>query len=240
MPPLPGGEVSRVPLNTEPLPAPASTPNDEDELVEPQGRKAAISAALRDSMVDAFDRVIRSQCDRARKAQTSPQKLGQFADTSFGDTEHVRTCVEKVRPSVRAWLTFIGSEASPHEVSDAVLRMRFSSAKADLQKVAAITYDSEFYQQSMLQLMTRWETKDAAHLVDQVIQRGINKNGTLVLEPPPLPVRTSNRPDTRSVAFLEKWSRQQRCSEELAREKEQASRSPLALREKKLEALRAR
>jgi hypothetical protein len=67
----------------------------------------------------------------------------------------------------------------------------------------------------MLQLVTRWETEDAAHLVDQVIQRGINKDGTLVLESPPLPVVTSTRPNTRSVEFFTKWSKQERAKDEL-------------------------
>ena len=172
------------------------------------------------------------------EAQTTPQKLGQFAEAFFSDPEHIRPCVDKVVPSVRAWLTFIGSEASPHDVADAVLRLRFATAKADLLKVAEITYDSELYEQSMLRLMTRWDTDGAAYVVDQVIQRGIKKDGTLAIEAPPLPKQPSSRPRTRKVAFLEKWSRQQRANEELALERAKPNR--LARLKQQLEVQRAR
>ena len=59
LPPLPGGDVARVPLNTEALAA--TPPVEDDELVEPQGRKLVVMAALRDGLEDASARIVRRQ-----------------------------------------------------------------------------------------------------------------------------------------------------------------------------------
>jgi hypothetical protein len=55
LPPLPGGDVARVPMNTEAL---QPVEAEHDAHPNPQGQRATLMAAQRDVMIEAFGRVI--------------------------------------------------------------------------------------------------------------------------------------------------------------------------------------
>jgi hypothetical protein len=117
-----------------------------------------------------------------------------------------------------------------------VIRKHFADAKRELLKLADLE-QGEAYELAFNSVMQRWEADGATRIVDWLVRTGITVEGTLPFSPPSLPESDSTRPRTRSVAFLEKWSRMQRLKEQMA---EQQSRSPLALKEKQRETARAR
>ena len=90
LPPLDGDDVARVPMNTEALEAAPSA--DEDDLVEPQGRKA-----------------------RRRR-------FASLSSTTTTTPSRSNSAPTPCCPRVRAWLAYIGSDASAAVAADAMGR----------------------------------------------------------------------------------------------------------------------
>jgi hypothetical protein len=212
LPPIPGGDVPRVPLNYEPL---AGEPvAEDDDVIEPQGRKAAVLAAHRDLLVEALGRMIRRQTSKVRKQDTSPTKLRHFAEHHYDDAFEIELCTNTLTPVLRVWLAFIGSTVNPSIASDALIRRHFAEQKRQMLALADREND-DLYAQAVEKTLMRWETSGPTDLADWLLQHGLTKDGTLAFAPPPLAAPTEGaKRSGMSIALLEKWhkTRLARCA----------------------------
>jgi hypothetical protein len=199
-PPVDGGDVSRVPMNMEALPASAASTEDDDDVIEPQGRQAALLGAHRDLLVDAFSRMLRRQTESARK-QIRPDKLSHFIEYFYDDPTEASLSAEQLRPAVRVWLTQIGSETDVATATDTFVQQHFAEQKRQLSRLASMDNDVH-YQTALQKLMWRWEHDAPSDLANWLIQRGVTKHRQLAFAPVDKP---TSRPPKMSVAMLERW-----------------------------------
>lgn len=134
---------------------------------EASGRLQAMTAAHRALFVDAFERLLQREADRARKAQTSPEKLRAWVE-SFYQT-HGETVRTVLRPVVLAWAPCVGVNADA--VLSELVQDHLDTSRRDL-RLAADTEDADELAANLARVLRRWETERADVVADRLLVEG--------------------------------------------------------------------
>ncbi len=138
-----------------------------ERLQQTQSRMTEIQQAVRGTVVDAANRLIAKETERARKAQGSPQKLGAWIETFY--PLHEDFCRVALKPAVRAVLVSKGSEASVDRVLDLIVLAHVSESSRQLQSVIQDS-DLESLGPALERVLRRWESERAEALADRILK----------------------------------------------------------------------
>jgi len=132
-----------------------------------EARLSATQQAIRGTLVDAANRLIAKETERARKAQGSPEKLGAWVHTFY--PIHEDFCRVALKPAVRAMLIALGSDASVDRVLDGVVLAHVSESSRQLQGVLQDA-DIESLAPALERVLRRWEAERADTLADRIMK----------------------------------------------------------------------
>lgn len=131
------------------------------------GRLQAILIAHRALIVDAVERLLQRESDRARKAQATPEKLRAWTETFY--QTHAETCRTVLRPVVLAWAPCAG--VNPDQALAELVQSHIDTSRRDLQ-IAADTEDGDELSANLARVLRRWETERAQSVADRLMAEG--------------------------------------------------------------------
>jgi hypothetical protein len=130
-----------------------------------QARRVRIVIAHRGLIVDAVQRLLQREADRARKAQASPEKLTRWMDGFY--PLHDEVCRSTLRPVVQAWLAAVSSEEPIEAALERVVRQHVETSTLQL-KVVLEDADNETLAPALERVLRRWETERAEATADRL------------------------------------------------------------------------
>jgi hypothetical protein len=225
------GDVHYVPSNftamkaipaTEEPPAPAA-----DREVGPPLQVIAAHRAL---LLDVTSRVIRREVDRARRGQTTPQKLRAHADAYY-DQEFEDLVVDMLLPAVRAQLAWSERADEAATLLRPIVRDHLAESVRQLRACAdqhTILADNPDYHLKVGNLLNRWELERADTLADRLLQVGSETA-------PSLPVLQSRSQKTIAEMQRELQRLMQPTDGELNRQIERQKRQVAEMRKNRLQ-----
>jgi HK97 family phage portal protein len=129
---------------------------------------ARVAAAHRTLIVDAMNRVLRVETDRARRAST-PEKLERWLAQFYATHADVATAV--LLPAVRAHLAWIGSEADPEVLTRSFVDAHVAQSVKELRM--ALASEPEEIPGAVHRTLARWEAERATTMADAILQEGV-------------------------------------------------------------------
>ncbi len=138
-----------------------------ERMQQTQARLNETQQAVRATVVDAANRLISKETERARKAQGSPAKLGAWIETFY--PLHEDFCRVALKPAVRAVLVAHGSESAVDRVLDRVVLAHISESSRQLQAVL-MDADVESLGPALERVLRRWEAERAEALLDRILK----------------------------------------------------------------------
>lgn len=165
--PIAGGDVHRVPMNTEALEAPAP----ESEVTP--ARAAITLSAHRDLLLDVLSHWEAKVYDRAARMHTR-DKLKTFAEQELSDPIRRAQFVDAVRVGVRAWAATQAREADTETICQGLADSYFAEIFPSLiHLVDTFPADADFGKM-LQQRLSLWQSNSAlaVRMVDYLIQHG--------------------------------------------------------------------
>jgi HK97 family phage portal protein len=143
-----------------------------DAVAEADTRQRALDAlddrlrqatvAVTDAAVDALQRVIVKEADRARKAAGTPEKLAKWTETFYDlHRESVRSALT---PMLRALAHVTGSQCPP---VDDVVEQYVQDSRQQFRALAA-AHDADSLAPAVERLLRRWESDRAKAMLDRI------------------------------------------------------------------------
>ena len=139
-------------------------------VVQMQTRLLTTQQAIRGTLVDAANRLIAKETERARKSQGSPQKLGAWVETFY--PIHEDFCRVALKPAVRAMLIAQGVDADLDRVLDRIVLAHISESSRQLQGVLQDS-DIESLPPALERVLRRWEAERADALADRIMKEAV-------------------------------------------------------------------
>lgn len=145
-----------------------------DHLVEVErsvtvglSRLALITQSHRALVVDAVERLLQVESDRARKAQATPEKLRAWIESFY--PIHGDRCRAAYRPVVIAWAACSG--ASVDRALAELVAVHVDESMRDLQLVADVD-DPDVMAAQLALVLRRWETERPQAVADRLMAEG--------------------------------------------------------------------
>jgi HK97 family phage portal protein len=140
----------------------------ETERQQHRAQRAAVLASMRSLFVDATDRLLQKESDRARKHQTTPEKLRAWVDTFY--PMHVETVRHAFRPIVGAWVVVTGGDAG--EMVERLVVEHIDTSKRALMHVLD-SDDEDLRAATLERTLRRWEEERADAMADALVREGM-------------------------------------------------------------------
>lgn len=138
-------------------------------------RRLGLVASHRALIVDAMERIVLRETDRARRNQATPAKLRAWAEAFY--LEHEDKSLEALRPAIRTHLAAIGSTEDVDTVTRAYLQPQLAAALEQIRTVAG--GDPDDFAVTLEKVLMRWETDRPAAIADAVLAKEIAHVGSL-------------------------------------------------------------
>jgi len=132
-----------------------------------QDRLTETQQAIRGTVVDAANRLIAKETERARKAQGTPEKLAKWVETFY--PIHEDFCRVALKPAVRALLIAHGIDTPVDRMLDRIVLTHVSESSRQLQGVLMDT-DIESLAPALERVLRRWEAERAEALADRILK----------------------------------------------------------------------
>jgi HK97 family phage portal protein len=142
----------------------------ETERQQHRAQRAATLASMRSLFVDATERLLQKESDRARKHQTTPEKLRAWVDTFY--PMHVETVRHAFRPIVSAWVVVTGGDAG--EMVERLVSEHIEKSKLALMHVLD-TDDEDLRAATLERTLRRWEEERADAMADALVREGMGQ-----------------------------------------------------------------
>lgn len=139
----------------------------EQAVNEATKRLSAVRAAQRAVIVDTVERVIQREIDRARKAQSTPDKLQKWVETFY--PVHAEVCRTAFRPVLEAWAASLGIDARP--LIEREVSAHIAESTQGL-RVIAQNEDDDARAAALERVLRRWEGERAAAVADRLLAEG--------------------------------------------------------------------
>lgn len=133
-------------------------------------RVAAVISAHRTLVVDVMRRMIERETDRARRAQSTPERLRHWLETFYDGHEDL--CRTALLPAVRVHCAFIGSAEDPAEVTRRLVAAHVDESKRQILMV--LDGDAEEVAASLPALLHRWDTDRAPRVADRLMTKELD------------------------------------------------------------------
>lgn len=142
------------------------------ELDSQQKQKAVTLAAMRSLFVDASERLLQKESDRARKHQATGEKLRAWVETFY--PMHVETTRAVFRPLVGAWSAVTGGD--PAELLERLASAHIGSSRQAFARVLDAEDDDE-RAELLERTLRRWEDERAEAMADALVREGMGQHG---------------------------------------------------------------
>ena len=131
------------------------------------GRLTSVLAAHRGLLVDAMGRMIRRETEKARRHQTTPQKLRAWMENFYAT--HEETCVEAILPAITTHLAWCGSDEIPITVAARHVQAHIAES---IRQLAAVVdgSDPDEYHAVLERTLERWERDRPSVLADAILR----------------------------------------------------------------------
>lgn len=150
LPPIAGGDVARVPLNTAPM-------------------GVSSRSAHRDLLIDVLDRLRATDVNKVSRMST-PDQLRAHAERSIGDHIHRSNVVFHIRSAVRAALSSLERESDTEAVCDTLARQYGNSLRTDILAFADRAANGVDFSMKLGNQVSTWKTSSrSAQLVDDTM-----------------------------------------------------------------------
>jgi HK97 family phage portal protein len=142
----------------------------EVEREQQRNQKVVMLAAMRSLFVDATERLLYREAERARKHQTTPEKLRAWVDTFY--PMHEESVRHALRPCVGAWTAVKGGDAA--ELLERLVTEHMAASRQALALVLDAEDDDE--RAAMLErTLRRWEEERAEAVADALVREGMGQ-----------------------------------------------------------------
>jgi hypothetical protein len=138
------------------------------ELDRAKTQRGVLLAAMRSLFVDVSKRLLQKEVDRARKNQTTPDKLRAWVATFY--PMHAITCRAAFQPLIGPWTAIAGGDG------EALLDRLVSEHVATSQRALALVLDVEDGEElagALERTLMRWEQERADQMADALIREGM-------------------------------------------------------------------
>jgi chromosome segregation ATPase len=142
----------------------------ETERQQHRAQRAAVLASMRALFVDATDRLLQKESDRARKHQSTAEKLRAWVDTFY--PMHVETVRHAFRPIVSAWVVVTGGDAG--EMVERLVSEHIDVSKRSLMHVLD-SDDDDLRAATLERTLRRWEEERADAMADALVREGMGQ-----------------------------------------------------------------
>jgi HK97 family phage portal protein len=142
------------------------------ELDRARNQKATLLAAMRSLFVDASERLLQKEADRARKQQGSPAKLKAWIDSFY--PLHKESCRSAFRPLVGPWTAITGG--APGLLLDRLVAEHVDASRSAL-SLAADVDDGDELAANLERVLGRWESERAEAMADALVHEGMAGHG---------------------------------------------------------------
>lgn len=133
-------------------------------------REKAVIASHRALVADAIGRMVRRECDDARRKQGTQARLKKWL---VGYPElHTPRCIDALLPAVRVHVAWSGADDDPAQVAESLARAHVEAFTAQVQ--TAIESDAGDYHAVLDRVLTRWERDRANVVADAVLAQEID------------------------------------------------------------------
>jgi len=130
-----------------------------------------VRLAHRGLFVDALQRLLQREIDRARRAQVSFEKFHAWVATFY--PVHADVCREALRPLVVAWVACTNQEAEADALLARIVHEHISTSVRQLEAVAQQDRDHDQFIADLDRLLRRWESTRADETADRLIREGL-------------------------------------------------------------------
>jgi hypothetical protein len=120
--------------------------------------------------VEAMGRLIRRETEKARRQQSSPDKLKAWVENFY--VLHDDTCREMLAPIVQAHVAWLQSDEDPSALTQALVQAHIEDSTRQLKAVIGSESAIDFAA-ALEKLLTRWEADRAAAFADRLFQKEI-------------------------------------------------------------------
>lgn len=134
-------------------------------------RVASVLSAHRALIVDVMRRMVERETDRARRAQTTPEKLRHWIDTFYPG--HEELCVTALLPAIRVHTSWMGRHEDAEVLTRQLVRQHIEESKRQISAVA--DGDSDELAGSLYQLFERWDRDRVAAIADTLLTKEIDR-----------------------------------------------------------------
>jgi len=139
------------------------------ELERARTQKDVMLAAMRSLFVDAAERLLQKESDRARKHQATPEKLRSWL-TQFYPL-HTEVCRAAFQPLVGPWTAMAGG--APGELLERLVSEHIETSETALRIVAEVD-DPDELAANLERTLSRWEHERAETMADALVREGMN------------------------------------------------------------------
>jgi len=133
-------------------------------------RMTAVIASHRGLVVDAMGRMIRRETEKARRAQTTPEKLRGWIETFY--PVHADICRAALLPAMRVHLAWLQSADDPTVVTTALVTSHIDDSIRQLR--AVLESEPEDYAMTLETTLRHWELDRADALADVILKEAID------------------------------------------------------------------
>lgn len=142
------------------------------ELDKQRTQKAVLLAAMRSLFVDACERLLYRESERARKNQATPDKLRNWLGGFYA--MHAAYVRDTFRPLVGPWTAVTGG--APNVLLDRLVADHLEQSEMALRRVAD-TEDADELAANLERTLNRWERERAESMADALVREGIGEHG---------------------------------------------------------------
>lgn len=133
-------------------------------------RLTGMLSAHRALILDAMQRILAPEIDRARKHQATPAKLRAWAEAFY--LTHEDRCIETLRPAIRVHLAWKGDGAELDTVTRELARAHVDESRGNL--LAILQGEPEEMHAHLEALLRRWEQDRPDAMADRILIEEIN------------------------------------------------------------------
>jgi chromosome segregation ATPase len=142
------------------------------ELERQQTQRGVMLAAMRSLFVDASERLLQREVERARKHQQTPDKLRSWMETFYAN--HAEVCRNLFRPLVGPWTAIAGG--APGVLLERLVTEHIETSTRALS--AVLDADDPDQMAGMLErTLRRWEDERAEVMADTLVREGMERHG---------------------------------------------------------------
>jgi HK97 family phage portal protein len=140
------------------------------ELERQQTQRGVMLAAMRSLFVDASERLLQREVERARKHQQTPDKLRSWMESFYGN--HAEVCRNLFRPMVGPWTAIAGGV--PGVLLERLVTEHIEASTRALS--AVLDADDPDQMAGMLErTLRRWEDERAEVMADTLVREGMER-----------------------------------------------------------------